>query len=82
MARNPHIKIYVNGELLRKFGGTRSKVRECKLEYDRMTRSQFVEKHPHLKSFIDKKPCVIKTEYYSPNQTRAWQAKNVNKHRA
>ena len=82
MATNPYIKVYVNGELLRKFGGTRSQVRECKLEYDRMTRSQFVAKHPNLQEFINKKPCMITTEYYSPNQTRAWQAKNVVKHRA
>jgi hypothetical protein len=82
MATNPHVKIYVNGELLRKFGGTRSKVRETKLEYDRMNRAQFVEKHPHLKGFIDKKHCVIKTEYYSPNLTQPWHAKNINKHRA
>jgi hypothetical protein len=82
MARNPYVKIYVNDELLRKFGGTRSKVRECKLEYDRMTRTQFVEKHPYLKAFIDKKPCMIKTEYYSPNHQHSSQAKGVNKHRA
>jgi hypothetical protein len=79
---NPYIKIYVNGELLRKFGGTRSKVRECKLEYDRMTRTQFVEKHPKLKSFIDKKPCVIETQYYTANSNKPWDAKNINKHRA
>ena len=82
MATNPYVKIYVNGELLRKFGGTRSKVRETKLEYDRMNRSQFIEKHPHLKSYIAKKPCVIKTEYYSPNHPHSSQAKNINKHRA
>ena len=80
MAKNPYIKIYVNGELLRKFGGTRSKVRECKLEYDRMNRTQFVEKHPNVKSFIDKKPCVITTEYYTPN---GWRYPKIrNKHRA
>lgn len=80
MARNPYVKIYVNGELLRKFGGTRSQVRECKLEYDRMTRAQFVEKHPYLVGFINKKPCVITTEYYTPNNWRY--PKCRNKHRA
>ena len=77
---NPYIKVYVNGELLRKFGGTRSKVRNMRLEYDRMNRQQFIQKHPILADFIAKKPCVITTEYYTPNQWRYPQ--NRHKHRA
>ena len=78
--KNPYVKIYVNGQLIRKFGGTRSKVRECKLEYDRMTRAQFVEKHPYFKDFIDKQHCMITTEYYTANAPRY--PKTRNKHRA
>ena len=80
MARNPYVKIYVNGELLRKFGGTRSKVRNLRLEYDRMNRQQFLAKHPTLAGFIAKKPCVITTAYYTPNYWRY--PKDVKKHRA
>ena len=79
MATNPYVKVYVNKVLLRKFGGTRSKVRNLRLEYDRMTRQQFIAKHPYLKEFIDKQPCVITTEYYTANGR--W-AVNVHKHRA
>ena len=76
---NPYIKVYVNGELLRKFGGTRSKVRNMRLEYDRMNRQQFLQKHPFLADFINKKHCIITTEYYTPNIR--W-TKNVHRHRA
>ena len=79
MATNPYVKVFVNGELLRKFGGTRSKVRNMRLEYDCMNRQDFLAKHPNLKEFIDKKPCVITTEYYTA--VGRWPTM-VHKHRA
>ena len=82
MPRNPYVKIYVNNELLRKFGGKRSAVRETKLEYARMTKQQLFEKHPYLMEVLPKGPVMIKTEYYSANQQQAWHAKNIIKHRA
>ena len=82
MPRNPYVKIYVNDELLRKFGGKRSAVRETKLEYDRMTKQQLFEKHPMLAEILPKGPVYIETEYYSANRQKPWQAKNIIKHRA
>lgn len=78
---NPYIKIYINGELLRKFGGTRSKVRALRLEYDRMNRQQLLSKHPRIADYVAKKPCVITTEYHMPNLDIVWE-NNVHKHRA
>lgn len=80
-SKNPYIKVYVNGELLRKFGGTRSQVRNMRLEYDRMNRQQFLQKHPMLADFIEKKPCVITTEYHMPNIQWVFE-NNIHKHRA
>lgn len=82
MPRNPYVKIYVNDELLRKFGGKRSAVRETKLMYDQMTKTQLFEKHPMLAEILPKGPVYIKTEYYSANRQQPWHAQNIIKHRA
>ena len=47
MAR-AYVKIYVNGEHVRTFGGNKAAVRELNKWYKGMTKEQFLIKHPRF----------------------------------
>ena len=61
-----YVKIYINGEELRTYGGNRSDVRAMKQMYDNMTYQQLVSKHPNLEEHIDG-ACTISTTLYITN---------------